>query len=220
MEIREAFALDAPAYYALLDFLAIHDSQAHEVSWNLPVDTPVRQILAEPGTGELRPRFMFRVVDISRLFDALASGEKESLERATHRECAPKHGLRYRSEADKPTVQLAASGLPLPGRFWDTEAVRNLFPFIMAISDTTCQWNDGTWKVGLSPDGPRIERADQGTVPDLVMDITAFSQIASGYVTAVQAHAYGKVRVQGKQDALTALSLIFPGKVTFCADYF
>lgn len=71
LRIAEAFAIDAPALESLLAFLARHDSQAEEVVWNAPTDSAVRDLLAEPGLGELHPRFMLRVVDVEALVRAM-----------------------------------------------------------------------------------------------------------------------------------------------------
>lgn len=73
LEVRESFAVDAIGYRGILHFLSMHDSQAHEVSWSVPVDSEVRQILAEPNGGQLIPRFMFRVVDVKGILDLFST---------------------------------------------------------------------------------------------------------------------------------------------------
>ena len=63
MDIREAFAVDAQSYRSLLGLTAGHDSQAHEISWDLPVESPLGTSWPNPGRTNTLQRLMFRVVD-------------------------------------------------------------------------------------------------------------------------------------------------------------
>ena len=66
------------------------------------------------------------------------------------------------------------------------------------------------------------EVAEHGAISaDLAMDITTFSQVACGYMSAAEAYALGIIKVApGRMEALKNLGELFPRTATYCADYF
>lgn len=196
MDIREAFAIDAQSYRSLLGFMAGHDSQAHEISWDLPVESPIRHILAEPRGGQIHSRFMFRVVDVEGFFESFGT--------------AP--SIACSSIAGSPAT--GSSAIQCSGR---------MSPFTLKVFDRVCPWNSKVFEVGVR-DAALIARevAEHGAISaDLAMDITTFSQVACGYMSAAEAYALGIIKVApGRMEALKNLGELFPKTATYCADYF
>jgi len=92
--------------------------------------------------------------------------------------------------------------------------------FYLELTDPLCPWNDGVFHASLGEEGSavRAERCKAGAA-SVSVDIAAFSQIASGYVTPGQAREMGRLTVRDAA-ALRALTRIFPGRVTFTADFY
>lgn len=206
MDIREAFAVDAQSYRSLLGFMAGHDSQAHEISWDLPVESPIRHILAEPRGGQIHSRFMFRVVNVKGFFESFGS--------------AP--SIAGSSVTGSSIARSSVTGSPATGS--STSQFSGRFsPFTLKVFDRVCPWNSKVFEVDVR-DTALIARevAEHGAISaDLAMDITTFSQVACGYMSAAEAYALGIIKVApGRMEALKNLGELFPRTATYCADYF
>ncbi len=216
MDIREAFAVDAQSCRSLLRFMAAHDSQAHGISWDLPVENPIRHILAEPRGGQIDSRFMLRVVDVKGLFKSLFGTPSAA----------------GSSIAGSSPTGSSFAGSSAPGSSFANSSIvgsstnrclNNISPFTLDVSDRICPWNNKVFEVQVRDTVLKArEAAEHGTITaDIAMDITTFSQVACGYTSAARAHALGNISVApGRTEALKSLGELFPRAATFCADYF
>jgi predicted acetyltransferase len=221
MDIREAFAVDTQSYRGLLEFMAGHDSQAHEISWDLPVESPIRHILAEPRGGQIHSRFMFRVVDVKGFFESFC-GAPSIAGWSTTGSSIARSSIAGSSVTGSPITRSAIARSSVTGSS-TSQCPGRISPFILEVFDGVCPWNNKVLEVDVR-DTALIARevAEHGTVSaDLAMDITTFSQVACGYTSAAEAYALGIIKVApGRMEALRSLGDLFPRAATFCADYF
>lgn len=90
--------------------------------------------------------------------------------------------------------------------------------FTMRVHDRTCEWNDKVFAVSV--DGGRASASPALlSDADITLDISALSQIASGYMPAASSARAGLLQVSDAR-AVSMLQEIFPARATFCADYF
>ena len=101
----------------------------------------------------------------------------------------------------------------LPGRHYDEEGV-----LTFEIIDDFCSWNQGRWKLEVSPAGSSITRTDDE--PQLVMPVSTLTLLAFGQISATEAARMERLDVVD-DSALSVWDKVMKTRYRpCCADYF
>lgn len=86
------------------------------------------------------------------------------------------------------------------------------------LADGFCAWNQGTFRLGLGPNGTTVERS--GDAPDVRLDVATLTLLVIGGWSAADALDAG--RATGEREALEAIAALAAGATSFVpeADHF
>ena len=88
------------------------------------------------------------------------------------------------------------------------------------VTDELCEWNQGTWKLSVGPEGADIRQVDNA--PELTLDIFTMAHLATGAYKASFAHRLGRIEIaNGANGALQRADHLFATEYAMhCMDHF
>ena len=88
----------------------------------------------------------------------------------------------------------------------------------LRVIDDLCEWNQGTWKLSVGPEGADIRQVDES--PQLTLDVFTLSHLATGALPASYAHRLGRIETDHRRDLVTADHLFATEYAMHCMNHF
>ena len=86
------------------------------------------------------------------------------------------------------------------------------------VQDDLCEWNEGTWKLSVGPEGADIRQVDAAA--ELTMDVFTLAHLATGAMPASYAHRLGRVEAADPASLTRADHLFATEYALHCMNHF
>ena len=194
LTVREIAWDHFEVYRRLLAFVRDHDAQVTTVRLQLPVDTPVFDLVSDPTTIEYRvhPGPMARIVDVVTALDGLPSNEA----------------------AGTITLRVEDSLADWNDETFTVDATGGLVSCTTDSDDATANTSDSDDATANTSDSDDATRERS----DATVDIRTLSRLYVGSITATEARSLGLL--DGSATAVQFLDTLFPEQSVYLRDPF
>ena len=86
------------------------------------------------------------------------------------------------------------------------------------VQDDLCEWNQGTWKLSVGPEGADVRQVDDS--PELTMDVFTLAHLATGALPASYAQRLGRIEASGSASLTRADQLFATEYAMHCMNHF
>ena len=86
------------------------------------------------------------------------------------------------------------------------------------VEDDLCEWNEGTWRLSVGPEGADIRQIDR--TPELTMDVFTLAHLATGALPASYAHRLGRIEAADSASLIRADQLFVTEYAMHCMNHF